>query len=87
MRLTRVVRTQKMIKYLHKWYNGKDVRVNPNESEEWGGIGLIHETYKEYHWSAKAARSLVTFYLMNWQWIFGTAITAVTVYISILSLK
>ena len=59
-----------------QWYSGKDIRVDTDEPETIGGLGVLHETYKEFHWSAKTAHSLVSFYIRHWQWLWGT-VTAV----------
>jgi hypothetical protein len=59
---------------IRQWYNGKDVRIDPDEPETIGGLGVIHETYKEFHWTAKSARYLVSFFLRYWQWICGSVL-------------
>lgn len=63
-----------MLKQLRQWYAGKDIPVNPDEPDSIGGMRVLHETKKEFHWSAKIFRSFVSFYFHHWQWLWGTAI-------------
>lgn len=62
-----------MSKQLRQWYNGKYVPVDTDEPDTIGGMSVLHETKKEFHWSAKIFRSFVFFYFHHWQWLWGTA--------------
>ena len=62
-----------MFKQLRQWYNGKDIPVDPDEPDTIGGMRVLHETKKEFHWSARIFRSFVSFYFRHWQWLWGTA--------------
>lgn len=52
--------------WLKDWYNGKQIRVNPDEPDDLGGVSVIHDYYSEYHWTAKSARRFVVFHKANW---------------------
>ena len=43
--------------------------------------------YVEHHWSAKALRAFVAFYLRHWQWIWSTVIAVAALYVAALALK
>lgn len=59
---------------LCRWYSGYDVRVDADESDiGCGGLGVMHETRKEFHWTAKLVRSIAVFYFKYWQWLWGIA--------------
>ena len=60
-----------ILKQFRQWYYGKDIRVDSDEPDIVGGMGVLHETYKEFHWSAKIVCSLVSFYLLHWKWLWG----------------
>jgi len=65
---------------LSKWYSGYNVRINPDEPETIGGLGVTHETRKEFHWTAKLARSVWEFLSVNWTnrlTLFFTALIAI----------
>lgn len=47
-----------MFKKIQQWYEGKNVRVDPDEPDNIGGLRVLHDTEKEYHWSAKIAHRL-----------------------------
>lgn len=52
---------------LNRWYSGYDVRVDPDKPDTGaGGLGVLHETKKEFHWTAKLARSVWEFSSGNW---------------------
>lgn len=61
----------KISKPFNQWYNGKDVRTNPDEPDTLGGMSVMHAHTKKVHWTAKIARSLVAFYLIHWKWLWG----------------
>lgn len=58
---------------LCRWYSGYYVRIDPDEPETIGGMGVMYETRKEFHWAAKSARSIVAFYFKYWKWLWGIA--------------
>jgi len=64
------------------WYEGKMVpHENAPNSEVF--LGWSHE----HHWTAKCARVLIRFYLANWQWLFGTLIGALSLWVAVLALR
>ncbi|WP_126539282.1 hypothetical protein [Oharaeibacter diazotrophicus] len=61
---------KRAIDAIAKWYQGEwKPYFNPRDSNVFV-FGGDHER----HWTAKAARVVVTFWLNQWQWIIGTAI-------------
>lgn len=74
-------------KWLRRWYQGRDVRVDPDEPDEIGGMRVLHATRKEYHWTATAVRSLVAFYIRNWVTLWTLGAAYVGLYVAYLSAK
>ncbi|TXI36782.1 MAG: hypothetical protein E6Q59_08840 [Nitrosomonas sp.] len=70
-------RLNKIYQSICRWYSGYHVIVDPDEPDTIGGLGVIHKTRKEFHWTAKLARSMVAFYLKYWQWLWGIAIALI----------
>jgi hypothetical protein len=72
-----------MWKWLEQWYYGttKVHENSPNSSV------VILGVYTEYHWTARIARTLVSFYRAHWQWLWATAIGAASLWVAVLSLK
>ena len=70
------------MKWLGKWYHGRWTQpYNPPN-----GLVIIGGHF-EYHWTARIARAVVSFYLKNWQWVWGTVIALAALWVSVLSLK
>lgn len=76
----------KILETIKSWYNGKEMIQefynDPNSS-----VWIAPHFYTEYHWTAKAVRSLVGFYLRHWQWLWGTVIGVASLIIAIIALK
>lgn len=70
---------------IQRWYNGES-KIQEFENDD-PSIIIIPFIYTEYHWSAKIARTIVGFYLRNWQWIWSTIMTVIGLYVAILALK
>ena len=67
-----------MIQIFKRWYHGKPVIEHfddLNADSTSTGCYVFPLVYTEYHWTAQAARHLTKFYLRNWQFIVGTAVT------------
>ena len=61
------------------WYEGKMVpRENAPNSEL-----ILLGWSNERHWTAKCARVLVGFYLANWQWLIGTLMGAMSLWVAL----
>lgn len=67
---------------LERWYEGKLVPIEDKPK----GTALRILRY-ERHWTAEVARLSVTFYLNNWQWVIGTAIGIVSLWVAVLALR
>ncbi len=76
-----------MLRHLREWYQGKDIRVDPNEPDTIGGMRVLHDTYKEFHWTAKAARSLVCFYLRHWIALWTLGASFLGIYVAYLAVR
>jgi hypothetical protein len=61
----------KICKFIKHWYEGKAVRDDLDEPDTIGGMGVLHSSHKEYHWTAIFAKKLVDFYFKYWQWLWG----------------
>lgn len=59
-----------MLKKIKSWYEGK---FTPYENDPHSRVFVLGWSY-ERHWTARAARVLVEFYLREWKWLFGTVI-------------
>jgi hypothetical protein len=67
---------------LGRWYEGKLV---PTENQPKSTtLRILHY---ERHWTAEVARVLVKFYLNNWQWVIGTVIGVVSLWVAVLALR
>lgn len=72
-----------MLQWLKDWYNGELV-IEPNEPDS---VFILPLMYKRYHWTAKAARTVASFYLRNWQWVWGTVIGVASLWVAVISIK
>jgi len=72
-----------MLQKIIKWWEGES-KMDPPESGP--GYVMVPPPYTEYHWRAKVARAIVTFYLRHWQWLWMAAIAIGGVYVTYLQL-
>ncbi|VXB72303.1 conserved hypothetical protein [Luteimonas sp. 9C] len=72
-----------MFRALKEWYKGKTVETGGYNAP---GILTLPKRHIEYHWTARFARSLVGFYLKHWQWVWGSAIAIVGIYVAYLAI-
>lgn len=72
-----------MIKAIKRWYDGE---AKMTEGYSGTGIVIMPAPYTEYHWTARIARTIVQFYLSHWQWIWGTAIALLGIYVAYLNI-
>lgn len=70
-----------MLKPIKQWYQGKTV-VHEFESNPVEGIYVYPLVYQEYHWSAKAVRTIVGFCREHWQWLIGTVLAVIAIIVS-----
>lgn len=73
-----------MLKWIKHWYNGETEMDDPIIEP---GLVIVPAPYTQYHWTAKIARSVVSFYLAHWQWIWGTVIAIASLFVTIANLK
>ena len=66
-----------------RWYQGK---FTPHENDPDAPVIFLGWTY-ERHWTAKTVRVLVEFYLAHWQWLIGTVIGVLSLWVAVLALK
>lgn len=65
-----------MVQIFKRWYHGKtDIQHFDDLNADSTGSYVLPFIYTEYHWTAQGARHLTDFYLRNWQFIIGTAVT------------
>jgi len=62
-----------MRKRIEEWYRGPWMAPPPNDPNS--PIVFISAGSNEPHWTARAARALVGFWLAHWQFIIGTVLT------------
>ena len=75
-----------IVERIREWYCGEMkllIHDNPPDSPVW----VAPMPYVEHHWSAKALRAFVAFYLRHWQWIWSTVIAVTSLYVAALALK
>lgn len=68
------------------WYEG-ETKLHEYDQDPESGVIIYPAIYTEYHWTAKVARACVTFYLKYWQFVWGTVIGVVGIFVSYLGLK
>lgn len=72
-----------MFERMKSWYNGELV-IEPDEPNSPFVFPLM---YQRYHWTAKLARIVASFYLRHWQWVWGTVIGVASLWVAVLSMK
>ena len=66
-----------------RWYDGKyEQHVNDPESP-----AIFVGGWQKRHWSANAARLIVSFFLAHWQWITNTVLAIAALIAAVLALK
>ena len=70
-----------MFKAIKRWYQGEAKMTEGDAGERYV---ILPAPYTEYHWTARCARTLVEFYLKHWQWLWGTAVALLAVYVGYL---
>ena len=68
-----------MLSRIKQWYDAES-KVHEFENDPNSSLVFMPSSYTEYHWSAKVARAIVSFYLRHWQWVWGTTIALVGLY-------
>lgn len=58
---------------LRRWYEGEQ-KIHEFDDDPNSGVFIVPMVYTEHHWSAKAVRAIVAFYLQHWKWIWSTVI-------------
>ncbi len=76
-----------MVRWLREWWDGKDVRVDPDEPDTMGGMGVMHETVNVQSRTSKAAHRFVDWHSRNWVPFWGLVITAIGVLVAYLAMK
>lgn len=71
-----------MLDKIKRWYNGTPILEEHEDDEGDSSVSFLPMFYVEYHWTAKAARSVVSFYIRHWKWVWGTAITVVGIFLA-----
>lgn len=74
-----------MVRWLREWWNGKDVRVDPDEPDTIGGPGVLHEYRNEKHWTSVSAHRFVDWHARNWIAFWGLLIAALTALVTLLA--
>jgi len=72
------------MKIIKNWYKGKRVQLNKDEPDTYGGLNVIHEYETDYHWTAKIVRTIVTFYMLQWKWVWATMFSSFGAYLGFL---
>jgi hypothetical protein len=75
-----------MLNFIGRWYQRKS-EIHEFENSPDNSICIWPSFYIDYHWSARGARTLVAFYLQNWQSVWGTTIGLLNLYFAVLALK
>lgn len=63
-----------MVDKFKTWWNGKKYHIE----------GVFPGSHYKRHWTANLVRSVVGFYLKNWQWCLAFFITIITLLIKII---
>lgn len=75
-----------MLKRFNRWYKGKTM-IEEFDNDPTSYIIVHPLIYTKRHWTAMVARTLITFYLKHWQWLWATAIGSASLWVAILSMK
>jgi hypothetical protein len=68
-----------MFSRIRHWYNGKDeIHLMPNDPGK--PVVIAPMLYTKRHWSAKIARTIVTFYLRHWKWLWLFTVSVIGVW-------
>lgn len=70
---------------ISRWYNGRRIVPTPLV-QHFGDVTFIDSPHTEYHWTAKAARAIVGYCRKHPQFVVGTALTIVGLYLAWLAL-
>ena len=62
-----------MLQKIKRWYEGES-KLEEFENDRNSHVFIMPHLYTEYHWTAKIARRLVSFYLEHWKWIWSAAL-------------
>lgn len=76
-----------MLRWLRQWWHGKDVRVDPDEPDMVGGLGVFHQYRNQKHWTSAAAHRFVAWHEKNWGAFWALVISAFGVLVAYLALK
>ena len=69
---------KRVLEWFSRLWGDDERQVNFNE--------MIHMPANRPHWSARPVRTIVSFYIRHWQWVWGTAIAVVGLWVAILSM-
>jgi len=72
-----------MLRWLREWWNGKDVRVDPDAPDTLGGAGVMHEYRNEKHWTSVRAHQFADWHARNWSPLWTLAIAALGLLLSL----
>ncbi len=76
-----------MVRRLREWWDGKEVRADPDEPDTIGGPGVLHEYWNEKHWTSVSAHRFVAWHARNWVSFWTLVIAAIGVLVAYLALK
>lgn len=76
-----------MVRRLREWWDGKEVRVDPDEPDTMGGMGVMHDTVNVKSQTSKVAHRFVDWYSRNWVSFWTLVIAAIGVLVAYLALK
>ena len=74
-----------MFDRVRNWYHGTPKTLE-FDNDPGSGVVFMPYFYTEYHWTARVARSLVSFYLRHWQWLWTTILAIAALIISVAAL-
>lgn len=75
-----------MLRKVRHWYEGTSKTEEfDNDPNSMYVIGP--RFYTEYHWTARVARAVVSFYLKHWQWVWSTVLTLAGLWLAVLALR
>ena len=67
-----------ILQKLKEWYRGRYI---PPENDPNSGLFFIQGDY-DRPWVARAADLLIRFWLEHWQWIIGTVLAIIAIFVS-----
>jgi len=76
-----------MLEGLKRWWNGRTEVESFDHLNDDPAVQIFPLVYVRHHWTARVARCVVGFVRTHWQFVIGTIIGLISIWVGFLSLK